>query len=196
MLSATDAPMPTDEPPTPPPAGCAFELDAAFDAAVSETSPPVSRPVEATFAVVERFTIVSANDPATPTVPPEAPDVASDEKVSTSSLATGATEASTEIVVPKAVPAIDASFVTVASVIATPAAIAAGPALAAVPLPLLDASAFSALLTVSAPPAFTIAPARMVAFAETFAIVIATAAATLIPPPDVEADGVAVEPEP
>ena len=42
----------------------------------------------------------------------------------------------------------------------------------------------------------TLVPTGIVAFDETFAIVIATAAATLIPPPDVDADGVVVEPEP
>ena len=78
--------------------------------------------------------------------------------------------------------------------IATPAPIAAAPAAVAVPSALLDASAFSCDLSESRPVDVTVTPAGIVASAETFAIVIATAAATLIPPLEVEADGVAPAP--
>src|SRR5438270_3243873 len=83
-----------------------------------------------------------------------------------------------------------------ASVIATAAPIAALPALEAVPSATDVASAFSLLFRVSAPPALTITPNGIDAFALTLAIVIETAAATEIPPPLVDADGVTVPPEP
>ena len=54
-------------------------MDDAFDDAANEVFPLVRTPARPSFAIVATFAIVSAKDPATPTVPPDAPDVASDE---------------------------------------------------------------------------------------------------------------------
>ena len=194
--SATEAPIPTEEPEPPPlRAGLAFTVDCDEDAAVSDTSPApaATTPPAAIVAVVVMLAMFRASEPARPSVPPPAPDFASAPNVF---WPPPAIDASRETPFPPAVPAIDASFETFASVIATPAAIAAAPALLAVPSALVEAAACSWDFSERRPPAETVTPAGIVAFAETFAIVIATAAATLTPPPEVEALGVVVEPEP
>src|SRR5688500_4127995 len=78
---------------------------------------------------------------------------------------------------------------------AMPAPIAALPPVAASPLAVDDASACSEECSVSAPPLTMTTPAGMIARALAFAIVSATAAATLIGPVEVDALGVAVSPE-
>ena len=87
---------------------------------------------------------------------------------------------------------IDASLTTFASVIATPAATAAEPPVAE-PSAFEAAAAVSDDVTVSAPPAVT---EPTVACADALAIVTATAAATDTGPPEVDADGVELPPEP
>ena len=84
---------------------------------------------------------------------------------------------------------------TFASVIATPAPIAADPPLAE-PSAFETAAAISEDVRVSAPPLATTTPPGSVAIAESVAIVTATAAATEIGPPEVDAAGVEAELEP
>ena len=195
--SATEAPIPIVEPE--PPLACfgfARTVDSDEDAAVSATSPPpaVTTPVGLIEADVERFAMFSASAPATPTWPPPPPATASAPRLFFSPAPF--IEASTETPIAVAAPAIDASFDTFASVIATAAPIATEPAEFALPSAEVDASVFPCDLSERSPPAETLVPAGIVALDETVAIVIATAAATLIPPPEVDADGVAVVPEP
>ena len=91
-------------------------------------------------------------------------------------------------------PSIDAMFSTSASVIATPAPIAAAPPLAAEPSALDFASVSAEDVSDSEPPATTLRPAGTLARELVCAIVMPTAAATLMPPLEVEALG--VEPAP
>ena len=77
MLRATDAPMPTLDPPAPVVFGSALAVVAVVEVAVSVTSPPfASRLAKLIVAWVMTFAITSANEPATPTDPPPAPLVA------------------------------------------------------------------------------------------------------------------------
>ena len=94
------------------------------------------------------------------------------------------------------VPTLLASFVTIALVMAIAAPIAADPPVVALPFAVDDASAASLEWSVRRPPLVTVTPTGIVALAVAFATVTATAAATLIGPPLVEALGVFVPPEP
>ncbi|HEX7526908.1 MAG TPA: hypothetical protein VF327_11405, partial [Gaiellaceae bacterium] len=83
-----------------------------------------------------------------------------------------------------------------ASVIATAAAAAVAPPTAAEPSAVEPAAAVSVALTVKAPPEVIETVDGRVASAPALEIVTVIAAATEIVPDEVEADGVAVEPEP
>jgi hypothetical protein len=192
MLIATDAPRPTDEPVAPFSPGSAFADVVLSDSAVPFQSPafaftmaPIPRP-----AIVAMRAIVSAKDPAKPTLPPPAPLVACDEMSLPDAVSAVSVTPADDVT-----PLIDASFDTFASVIATPAPIAALPPVAASPLAVDDASAVWLEWSESRPPLET-TPAWIVARALAFATVTAIAAATLIPPELVDADGVLVAPEP
>ena len=192
-LIATEAPSPNDVPEIAP--GVAFAADSLLEAAMSETSPAVeTEPVLLIAAVVARFTMSSASEPATPTLPPPAPDFASASKLCFSPAPF--TPAPSVTPVPLALPATDASFVTFARVIPTAAPTFAVPPLVADPSAFDVASVFAAELSESAPPALTAVPIAVVAVVELSTIVTATAAATETPPPEVDADGVEVEPDP
>jgi hypothetical protein len=182
-FSATAAPTP--EPVVP---AVALAEDTVVDVALNVASADGALTEPVSSACVCTFAIVRPSDPATPTdaAAPETPSLEYPAPPLVASTSTDRAEA---------VPAIDASLVTFANVIATPAPIAAEP-------PVADPSAFEAAaavsdeVTVSAPPADTVIPPCSVAFADALAIVTATAAATETGPPEVEADGVVLAPEP
>jgi hypothetical protein len=75
-FSATLAPTPTDEPLIVP--GSAFAAAVLSALALKEMSPSSASTVAplAIVAVVSRFPISSAKEPATPSAPPPAPEVA------------------------------------------------------------------------------------------------------------------------
>ena len=207
MLSATAAPTPRLEPPPPEPTGSAFTTLLETEVADSVTSPVVASTVGGprigslrSDAEVVTLMIASASEPATPTVPPPAPDAASAPNSCFELPPTDAplmpAVSTTPFEVVCAPPSIDAWLTTFASVIATPAPIAAAPPLAAEPSACEVASVSADDASVSVPPATTLSPAGTFAREIELAIVIATAAATLTPPWLVEALGVAAPPEP
>ena len=112
-LSATEAPMPSLLAPFVPPfAGSAFAIDRAFEAALSSMAPEPAATVPLIVASLLRWTMLRARDPATPTLPPPAPEVAVAAKSSRPSpeLVTSART----VAGPFAVPATVAELVTVA----------------------------------------------------------------------------------
>jgi hypothetical protein len=131
----------------------------------------------------------SANEPATET-DPAAPEIASLEKLAPACVSASMSSDAAETGPAES----EASLVTFANVIATPAPIAAEP-------PVAEPSAFDFAaavcddLSVSVPPTVMTSPAGSVALALAFSIVIATAAATVTPPEEVDAEGVDVPPE-
>ncbi len=77
--TATDAPMPTEPAPVAPPVdseGSAFVPVVESEAAPTETSPVLASSQPPSDAMVWRFSISMATEPATPTAPPPAPLVA------------------------------------------------------------------------------------------------------------------------
>ena len=85
MFRATDAPMPAFSLGWPSSPGNAFAVEEASDVAVRVASPDMAITVvggpragsERTAAEVSRLTMLSAKEPARPTLPPPAPEVAS-----------------------------------------------------------------------------------------------------------------------
>ena len=156
------------------------------------TSPARSAPQKLAYVVPVPVSVsplcVSASEPATDTEP-AAPEIASLE-APTPPLAASTTN-DTAVTGPAAS---DASLATSARVIATPPPIAAEPPVAE-PSAFEPAAAVSDDFTVRAPPTET-APPLTIAFAEALAIVTATAAATDTGPPEVDADGVELPPDP
>ena len=187
-FSATEAPRPNDVPETFA-AGSAFEVESTLEPPVSVTFPAaVTAPVIS--AAVVTLPITSENEPAMPTLPPPAPEVASASRLCFSPAPFIPAETLTSV--PPAVPATEASFVTFASVIATAAPTFAVPPFVAEPFAFDFASVFAAVASESAPPAVTVVPSAIVEVVELSAMETATAAATEMPPPDVDADGVGV----
>src|SRR5688572_22593303 len=182
---ATEAPRPNDVPPVVP--GSARAVEVPAEVAVSAAFPLLVVALPPTVALVTILPATSASEPATPTLPPPAPEVACAERSWLDAPAALSVSA-LEVVVPS----IRDSFVTFASVIATPTPTFAVPPLVAVPLAVDEASAASLDVSVSAAPLETDAPLWMLATLDAFATVIATAAATLTLPPLVDADGVAL----
>ena len=77
IVTATDAPIPTEPTPeTPAPSGSASVVVSESEAAVIATSPAAAVRVPAIRAVVWMFSISIATEPAIPTAPPPAPLVA------------------------------------------------------------------------------------------------------------------------
>src|SRR5688572_2174805 len=189
-LRATDAPTPTLEPPVV--AAFAVALDVASDVAVNVASPVPADAVAPgrVTASVSTLPTTSASDPATPTDAP-APLVALAERSLVAGVvAFSARPAELEV------PSIDAVLLMFAKVIATAAPIAALPPVVALPFAVLEASPVSVAFRVSRPPLRTDAPGAIAAVLRAVANVSATAAATLIGPAEVDADGAAVPPEP
>ena len=192
---ATDAPTPTLDPPPPPAVpGSAFAVEVDSDCAVRVTSPAPAFRNEpaASVAPVVMLPMTRANEPATPTdPPPPAPLVACAERSWLEVMSAVATK-------PAAVtmPLLRASLVMSASVIATPAPMLAEPLAAAWPSAVDAASATSRACSVSVPPLVTMMPVGIHARLDAVEMVSAIAAATLMPPPEVEACGVLVAPEP
>src|SRR5688572_17786486 len=185
MFSATDAPSPKLVPPPPPLVpGSAFAVLSVEPLAVSVTLPLFVSSVAPgpMAAVVVALPRTSANEPATPTDPPPAPLVPSAPNVL--SLVAVAVRPSAS-----AMPPIVASAVAFASVIATPAPIDADPPDAAWPSASHVAVAVLLAVSVSAPVLETRVPTGTSAVARELEIVSAIAAATLIGPPEVDADG-------
>ena len=198
MLSATEAPIPND-PPATGSEGLASTVEEAVEAAAMLTPPPATVTVEAepSSAMVDRLTMLSAKDTATDTPVPEAPEVASAPKVWVTSPETSVIDASTvkpEVAV--TAPATAARLDTLAKLIATAIPTAPDPPSAADPSALAFASVLADDRTVTEPPAMIVTPVTIVASEEVSAMLIATAAPTAIGPSEVDADGVAVEPEP
>ena len=203
-LRETEAPNPR-EAPTAAFFGRAVAVDEDVEVADSETAEPFAsrlggpRPDSwRSSAVVFRWTMFSANEPATPRSPPPAPDVALAEKVfvlfapdpdgpPVEALMVAPTEETTA-----STPTL-ASTVAVARLIATPAPTAVPPALvAAAPSALADASVSPSASSVSAPAlAVTEIPSGIDAAALEVTRLIEIAAATLMPPSEVSAGGFA-----
>ena len=168
MFSATAAPTPTFFVVTASCAGSAFAVEDDFDAADSVTSPVPASTLAApsTSARVVRLTIWIATDPATPTFPPPAPEVASVSKVSVESVPTAVMPASrvTPVAWTVAPASTTASLTTFASVtetatpMPTPELELPLEAATAEPSDLAVASAFVELLSVSAPGVATVVP--------------------------------------
>jgi hypothetical protein len=189
-FSATDAPMPRDDPPVVPALAVAAEVLAAV--APSETAPPPAvapAPVRSE-AVVVMFAIVRASDPATPTEPPPAPLVA------VLAISLPVVLALSVRPVDDVVPELSAELVALAAVIATAAPTFAVPPPVAEPSAVADASPLSVDASVIPPPLAIETPAGIDANDDAFAMTIAIAAATLTEPLLVEADGVLAAPEP
>jgi hypothetical protein len=189
MLRATDAPTPTDDPPVV--AAFAVAFDVEDDVEVSVASPPpviVARP--SARAVVAILPMTSASEPAMPTDAP-APLVALAERSEDAGVA-----ALSEMPCEVDVPARIAWLETFARVIAIAAPMAADPPVVALPFAVDDASAVSLALSVRRPPLVTVMPVAIDAVERAVVTVSATAAATLIGPPEVDALGVLVVPEP
>jgi len=189
MLSATDAPTPTDDPPLVAAFAVAVEVDTEAASRVASL-PPVSVASPSARAIVVTLPMMSASEPAMPTDAP-APLVALAARSDDAGVC-AATAMPREVDVPARID----SLVMFASVIAIAAPIAAEPPVVALPLAVLDASAVSEDDSVSRPPLETVTPSGIDAVERAFVTVTATAAATLIGPPDVDALGVLVVPEP
>src|SRR5688572_4526514 len=183
-LRATDAPTPTLEPPVV--AAFAVALDVASDVAVNVASPVPADAVAPgrVTASVSTLPTTSASDPATPTDAP-APLVALAER----SLVAGVVAFRARPAELDA-PSTAATLLTLAKVIATAAPTAALPPVVALPFAVLEA------FSVRSAPLVTAALEAIVAVLRAVAKGGATAAATLIGPADVDADGALVVPEP
>jgi hypothetical protein len=189
MLSATEAPTPTDDPPLV--AAFAVALEDEVDVALSvASSPPVIVATPSTRAVVVTFPMTSASEPATPTdeLAPLVADAARSEDAGAAAFSAMPCELE--------VPARIAWLEMFASVIATAAPIAAEPLVVALPFALDDASPVSLALSVRRPPLVTPMPVGIDAVDRAVVIVSATAAATAIGPPEVDALGALAVPEP
>ena len=192
-FSATEAPIPTDDPPTVV-FGSAVAVELAVDVALIDTAPEpafVLEPVRSS-ASVSMLTMFKPSEPATPTLPPPAPEDASAPKPPEPFVL-----AVSETDVAETVPPIVASASKLASVIATPT-----PTFA-VPPPVAEPSAFDFALAVteetsfSAPEAVIETPVRTTALTKTSVTLTATAAPTDTVPDDVDAlGGDAAEPPP
>src|SRR5688572_9156705 len=189
MLSATDAPMPTLDPPAPVVLGSARASVAVSEVAWILTSPPfaliVAKPV---LLLVMMLAIESANEPATPIDPPPAPLVA--VAVTLGTVLPAAAVKPFEL----ASPLKTALLLMLASVIATPAPTFAEPPAVASPLAWLPTLANSLAKSSSAPPLVIGSASATNEFAPVFVTFTAIAAATLIDPLEVLADGVAPAP--
>jgi len=204
IANATDAPKPTlPVVVEPAPTGRALVVDVDVDVAVTDTSPGgTSTTGPSIVAVVVRFTISRASEPATLTPPDPAPlDAAAPNTcLPAAPPAPGVIVAETTKPVAFAIFAVDgtlAVFVTFASVIATPAPIPALDAADADPSALLDAAVAAELANVTTPPEVITSPEPSSATVEpVVARSIPTAAATEIFPSEVDADGDAAVPDP
>src|SRR5438067_9703318 len=189
-LSATDAPKPTLV--VPLTAASAVAVDATVAADVSVTSPASASPIGPGWVVVVTLPMTRANDPARPTLgPPVAPLFATAERSSVPVMS-----ATIERPLEDVAPSLRAMFVAFASVIATAAPMPAEPPVVALPFAVAEASASRRECSASRPPLLTLAQHRIVAWADASLMVSAIAAATLIGPADVDAEGVLVVPEP
>ncbi len=144
------------------------------------------------------FTIAIATDPATEILPPPAPAIDCAPYVEVASAPSVVTVAATVrswawIVTPAGT---CARFVTFARVSATAAPIVAVAPCDAEPFALDDASVFADVFSATAVPAVTVIAGPRIVSARTVDSVIATAAATLTLPCEVEALGVDAEPVP
>ena len=203
-LRATEAPIPREAPRAAASFGRAVAVDEEVDVADSETAEPFAFRDGGPrldscrrSAVVFTSTLFSANEPATPMSPPPAPEVALAENVFVLSAAEPdgpAVEAVSEAPSAETIASTPmlASTIAFARLIATPAPTFADPPLAvAAPSALAEASVSPAAVSTSGPPAVTDSASGIVAVALDVARLIAIAAATLIPPSEVSADGFA-----
>ena len=155
--SANEMPRPKLEPPVVPP-GSALTVEMLLEAALRETSPPVAS-TEAPLriaAVVLTVTRLIETEPATPTLPPPAPEAVSAPKRLVVSPATFVSKA--EAVNPCATTTAPVStadsLVTLARLIATPAPmLTPEPVVDALPSPFAFESLFAELFSVRRPPA-------------------------------------------
>jgi nucleoid-associated protein YgaU len=169
MASATDAPTPTLFVVTPSleVAGSAFVVVDDVEAAVSETFPAVVA-APSILAEVFNVTIEIATEPATPTSPAPAPEVASASNVCVLSAPTAVIDAAsaTDAALTEAPVSMTASFVTfaykteTATPMPTPEVSLLSPLgkAAAEPSDFAVASVFAELVSENAPPAVTVAP--------------------------------------
>src|SRR5438270_1291944 len=189
-LIATAAPNPKLVLVAPMPSGSAFAVDEDVDVAVSVTS-PVTTTAPPRSALVVRLTMLIASDPATDTVPPPEPELASASNESGPSplVADAFNEEAFSVEPDGRLASLDTFARSTATPAPTPALVepAAEPsAVVEVVASCVPAMATAPLVTVTAPTK----PAVAVAFS----IVIATAAATETEPADVFAAGVDVVP--
>ncbi len=199
IFNAIEAPTPT---PSDPLVASAFAL-AVLDvvlAAVKDTSPlPVILTVDGLInASLLVFTMFNASDPATPTSPPAAPEVASAPNVPVLSPDTSVITASSDnplAVTITPVP-IEASLVTFATFNATAAPMPIEFVPVAEPSASAAASALLDALNVRAPPAFIVTLSPIEARVSESVMLTPMAAATLTAPSAVDASGVAAAPEP
>ena len=193
-LIATAAPMPNVWPvPFTPAFAFAVEDDEDELDTVRSPTPASTDAVPSIVASVLRFAIVSASDPATPTVPPPAPEVASASKAC---VPAPFTEAVTDTPSPVTPPATSARLVTVPSSIATAAPIAVGPPFVAEPSAVALELVAAADANVTSPPAVSVTPVGRETCVVEVATLTATAAATETAPEDVLALGSGPPPEP
>ena len=193
MAIATEAPIPTFVAVTPDAAGSAFVVVVIDDDAVSATSPVPASALPRSSALVVALTMSSASEPATPTFPPPAPEVASASKTSPgSAVRVSPLEATDASAATFAVLLVFARLIATAAPMVTP--VEPAPAVA-LPSAVAFASACNDECSVTLPFVVTWTPASETSEVDV-AIVTLTAAATLIDPLDDEALGVLVEPEP